>query len=328
MSLMPVVLLHNVTASGLAEPVTRVVQRTVEGETENVTETLYHSPFEFSFWYDEETFLIERADAEYGSGVSVSPVTTDYPVYMEIYPPETVGVLPWKYLELNAEEGTEYSYEELDSGARVHWFSKQEGELVHSFFAVDTDETFVVASLVMTPEAEEGFGPGFLSLIRSLALGRDMEADTEEPARIDAADPVKPAAALEQKMILVDYFERELTADGPQPYFAAVLYSYSDTQALMEIYTAGGSDRERMTSFLVPLETMDQLMEVICAYGMDGWNSQAGSAVSGKLYVCKFRQGGSLIRVTSENMPDNGVEAFDAVWDVMEKARLRAAPLP
>ena len=33
MSLMPAVLLHNVTASGLAEPVTRVVQRTVEGET-------------------------------------------------------------------------------------------------------------------------------------------------------------------------------------------------------------------------------------------------------------------------------------------------------
>jgi len=307
---------------------TREAVRVTEGEEKTVVETLYRSDLGFSFWYDADLFQVDETMSEDGLSLIVFPKEGDLPVYLEIMLPESQGVLPWKYLELNAEEGTEYSYEELDSGARVHWFSKQEGELVHSFFAVDTDETFVVASLVMTPEAEEGFGPGFLSLIRSLALGRDMEADTEEPAQIDAADPVKPAAALEQKMILVDYFERELTADGPQPYFEAVLYSYSDTQALMEIYTAGGSDRERMTSFLVPLETMDQLMEVICAYGMDGWNSQAGSAVSGKLYVCKFRQGGSLIRVTSENMPDNGVEAFDAVWDVMEKARLRAAPLP
>ena len=39
-------------------------------------------------------------------------------------------------------------------------------------------------------------------------------------------------------------------------------------------------------------------------------------------------QGGSLVRVSSENMPDDGLEAFDAVWEVMEKARLNAVPLP
>ena len=120
---------------------------------------------------------------------------------------------------------------------------------------------------------------------------------------------------------------REITEDEPS-YFEAVLYSYSDTQALMEIYTAGGTDHEKMTACLVPLETVDQLMEVICTYGMNGWNSREGSGISGKLYVCKFREGGSLVRVSSENMPDDGLEAFDAVWEVMEKARLNAVPLP
>ena len=177
MSMMPVVLLHNVTASGLAEPVTRVVQRTVEGETENVTETLYHSPFEFSFWYDEETFLIERADAEYGSGVSVSPVTTDYPVYMEIYPPETVGVLPWKYLELNAREGDEYNYETLESGARIIWFERDEDGFLYGYYAIETDQTFAVAYLECAEEVVEGYGARLKNILWTLSFDGETAVD-------------------------------------------------------------------------------------------------------------------------------------------------------
>ena len=318
-----------------AQARTREAVYTAEGEEETVVETLYRSSLGFSFWYDADLFRVDETMSEDGLSLIVFPKSGDLPVYLEIMLPESQGVLPWKYLELNSEPGTEYTFEELESGADLHWFSKPEGDMVHCFYAVDTNETFVLCSLAAPPEVEETLmGSGFHSLIRSLALGKDMEADTEDASGNDSSAQADPAEEFPQKeeipaqkILLADYFEREITEDE-SPYFEAVLYSYSDTQALMEIYTAGGTDHEKMTACLVPLETVDQLMEVICTYGMNGWNSREGSGISGKLYVCKFREGGSLVRVSSENMPDDGLEAFDAVWEVMEKARLNAVPLP
>ncbi len=189
------VLLFTVSVEAALEngqPETREKVRFVEGEAETVTETLYHSLWDFSFWYDEETFLIEKAEAEYGGGVSVSPVTTDFPVYLEIYPPETAGVLPWKFLELNAREGDEYSYDTLESGARIIWFERTEEGYLQGYYAIETDKSFVVAYLECAEEVVEGYGARLKDVLWSVSFEDELSSSPDGEALDDKASKTVP----------------------------------------------------------------------------------------------------------------------------------------
>ena len=185
-------LFAQVSASEKVLPETRERVRIVEGEAETVTETLYHSPWDFSFWYDEETFLIEKTEAEYGSGVSISPVVTDFPVYLEIYPPETAGVLPWKFLELNAREGDEYNYDTLESGARIIWFERTEAGFVQGYYAVESEKSFVVAFLECDEEIMEGYGEHLKEVLWSVSFDDELSSSPDGETLDDKASKTVP----------------------------------------------------------------------------------------------------------------------------------------
>ena len=51
----------------------------------------------------------------------------------------------------------------------------------------------------------------------------------------------------EKNTMLLDYYERTVGTPEEQPYYELVLYTYSDTQALLEEYTDGGTDEEILT---------------------------------------------------------------------------------
>jgi len=144
----------------------------LEGEPEEIVETLYESALGFSFWYDADLLAVTESD----ESVTVRSRTLGDIIYMEIMPPETAGVLPWKYLELNAAPDTEYAYNIADSGAEIHWFQKltsEDGWFIDGYYAVDVDESFAVASAHYPAEAEEGFGAYFRSLIWSIRFAGD-----------------------------------------------------------------------------------------------------------------------------------------------------------
>lgn len=86
-----------------AQARTREAVYTAEGEEETVVETLYRSSLGFSFWYDADLFRVDETMSEDGLSLIVFPKSGDLPVYLEIMLPESQGVLPWKYLELNSE---------------------------------------------------------------------------------------------------------------------------------------------------------------------------------------------------------------------------------
>lgn len=115
--------------------------------------------------------------------------------------------------------------------------------------------------------------------------------------------------------MLVDSFERVVGTPEVQGYSELVLYAYSDTQALLERYEDGGLESERMTAYLVPIEAAADALTAIRDAGMDDWNRRRDTAgICGKLYVCRYRmQDGTYNRVSSEQMPQDGIAAFGAV---------------
>lgn len=114
--------------------------------------------------------------------------------------------------------------------------------------------------------------------------------------------------------MLVDYYDRTVGTPEEQPYYELVLYTHSDTRLRLEEYTGGGTEDERCTAYLVPLQAGQDAFDVIKKNGMDKWNKKSGTAISGRAYVCKFPDGsGDVERVTSGNMPEDGSRAFGEV---------------
>jgi len=120
----------------------------------------------------------------------------------------------------------------------------------------------------------------------------------------------KPAGVM-----LLDCFERVVGTPEEQGYFELVAYTESDTHALLEKSTDGGTENERKTSYLIPVEAVQNAFDIISRYGMSDWNDRDDTVgICGMLFVCKFPlSDGSYVRVSSESMPDDGTAAFREV---------------
>ena len=116
---------------------------------------------------------------------------------------------------------------------------------------------------------------------------------------------------MEEKILLVDYFERVTGTPEEQPYFEIVLYYYTEAELLLEKYVNGGTDEEMLTIYHVPMEAYKNALQVIKKFDMASWNSRDDCfSQDGKLYVCKFSEGPDFTRVSSDSMPEEGETAF------------------
>ena len=123
---------------------------------------------------------------------------------------------------------------------------------------------------------------------------------------------------MEDKVLLVDYFERVAGTPEEQPYFEMVLYQYTEAKLLLEKYANGGTDEEMLTIYHVPAEAYEKALQVIKKYDMASWNSRSDCfSLDGKLYVCKFSEGPDFTRVSSDSMPEEGKRAFNELYIIL-----------
>ena len=134
---------------------------------------------------------------------------------------------------------------------------------------------------------------------------------------------IKTYIGAEEKTILANYFERTVGTPAEMPFHELVLYTYSDTHALLEEYTEGGTEEETISAYLVPLEDAQRILDAIRDSGMAEWNLRKDlGGICGRLYVCRFPDGkGGQIRVSSEAMPPNGIEEFGKLLSVFSACR-------
>ncbi len=214
-------------ATALAE--TREAEIPMEGEMETIEETFWAGGMGFSFWYDADRFAVEEEETR----VRVWPAESDLPVYMELLPSESVGMLPWQFLEANAPEGVEYAEDVTEDGSSLHWFSREDGGLVTMCFTVENDVDFLAGVGAWPVEAQEGWGRRFAGLISTISLSvpvlrAEWLEEGQAPGDLIVLDEGGADIALwaSENVTAVEVLSLELTATGEG-------YSYA-TETLRE----------------------------------------------------------------------------------------------
>ena len=115
----------------------------------------------------------------------------------------------------------------------------------------------------------------------------------------------------EERLMLVDYFQRTVGIEEKEPYFELVLYALNDGSLLLEKYVDGGSDQEIVTTYKVPAEVYDRALEIIRNRELDSWNELDDHiSLDGVSFVIRYYDHEKHTRVSSDRMPHNGLEAF------------------
>ena len=119
--------------------------------------------------------------------------------------------------------------------------------------------------------------------------------------------------------IVFDYYEAVVATVGGNDSEEYVLYTcdYNGYLILIRYETPDGKP-EKSYARLVPASTFDDCMKAVKKYKMTKWKDEIG--INGKKYVVRFSQGDEYYRITSEAMPENGMDAFDAIRKIMVSA--------
>ena len=119
--------------------------------------------------------------------------------------------------------------------------------------------------------------------------------------------------------IVFDYYEAVVATVGGNDSEEYVLYTCDYNGYLILVcYETPDGEPEKSYARLVPASTFDDCMKVVKKYKMTKWKDEGG--INGKKYVVRFSQGEEYYRITSEAMPENGMEAFDAIRQIMISA--------
>ena len=219
----------------------------LEGEPEPVTETLYETPWGFSFWYDAELFTVDAGQSESGESLMISPKDSELPIYLEIMTPKAVGVPAERYLEINGMDESNEDVYSCENGGMLKGFTEYAAfneEILQGFYVAQTGDEWAAAYISCPVEAWEGYGHRLNRILQTIALGplpavrvEEVEEDEDIPSVVigdedyatcvvfTARRPVKDFQVLELEMsdesdeitftTTTLYTQDELTPDAP-----------------------------------------------------------------------------------------------------------------
>ena len=125
--------------------------------------------------------------------------------------------------------------------------------------------------------------------------------------------------ALPAGTMLIDYYRTE-KANESGGYFELVLYTTEDSEMLkLSVYSKDSEETdENQTDYLVPYEAAENCYKIIEKHQLDRWNGMKNAvSADGVLTVCRYCSDGEYIRVSTEEMPENGAEILDSIAKVM-----------
>ncbi|MBR0416434.1 MAG: hypothetical protein IJI56_01335 [Firmicutes bacterium] len=112
--------------------------------------------------------------------------------------------------------------------------------------------------------------------------------------------------------MLFDYYEATVGTDGGDGYTEYVLYSWEGGHdLLLARYTKSYGEEEQMRVCRVPESTLYECLAEVNRHGMKSWKD--GVAITGEYYVVQFMEDGNTVRISSDDMPEDGFSAFGAI---------------
>ena len=153
-------------------------------------------------------------------------------------------------------------------------------------------------------------------------FGCEKSTNNNEPLADISSLEITEEELLEKAVddnIVFDYYEAVVASVGGNDSKEYVLYSCDYNGYLIMVrYTKEDGEPEYSYACLVPATTYDDCMKVVKKYKMTKWKHEIGLA--GGIYVVRFSEGEENYRITSESMPENGMEAFDKIRSIVVSA--------
>lgn len=122
--------------------------------------------------------------------------------------------------------------------------------------------------------------------------------------------------------MLVDYYHSVKDAAGNGGYREMVLYATEDTNVLkLAIYEKADAQADEIcTEYSVPYKAAEECYDIIEKHRLHSWNEMEDAvSLDGVLTVCRYYDSGSYIRVSTEQMPENGQQIMDSIGNAMQK---------
>lgn len=178
--------------AGAAQAETRQGVIYLEGEPEPITETLYETPWGFSFWYDADLFTVDDSQSESGESLMICPAGSDLPIFLEIMTPIAVGVPAEKYLEINGMDASNEDEYPCENGGMLKGFAEYADfneEILQSFYVAQAGDEWAAAYISCPVEAWEGYGHRLTGILKTIAFGplpavrvEEVEEDEDIPS--------------------------------------------------------------------------------------------------------------------------------------------------
>ncbi len=132
--------------------------------------------------------------------------------------------------------------------------------------------------------------------------------------------PDNPADEIDPDNMDFDFYEKTTATDGGDGHDEYVLYEREAGEGMiLARYTKEGDEEEVMRCCLVPQQIWDNCMYIVRNHGCADWKD--GSGLEGAYYVLKFPDGkGNMVRVTSDEMPEDGMEVISTIRGILAEA--------
>lgn len=199
----------------------------------------------------------------------------------------------------------------LYTNAKDEYTAGEEVELCYPLIATDTDYSFYLDGERLNYDYEDGKG----FVLRFTMPEHDVKLEHEHHNSMEYVPPTQMKIAEE---MLIDYYSATVATVGGDGYDETVLYSYTDDKVKLITYHEYEGEEETKAEYIVPYEVVDRCYEVIEKYKLREWNDRKDTfGITGALLVCRFKDGDGYVRVSSEKMPDDGKNAFNAIDSVL-----------
>ncbi len=208
---------------------------------------------------------------------------------------------------------------------RTTYKEGEEVTVTYDMIATDTDYSFFADSddveLNQKFDSNHGYVFTFTMPAHDVKISvksrNSMEMDPYANMPEDTASG-SPKDCITDAYLLFDYYEATVATVGGDESEEYCLYEYNDMELVLVRYSKTEDSEETMVYCTVPVSVLDDCMDLVKKYKMRKWKD--GSGLRGMKYVVKFMDDGELKRVSSDEMPDNGRDAFYAIRDVLGTA--------
>ena len=147
----------------------------------------------------------------------------------------------------------------------------------------------------------------------SFGCGKQVETETTVP-------PSSPEECITEENLVFFYYEAVVATQGGNESTSYRLYKYTDSELVLVWNHYDTSDNQHKNYRIVPASVFDDCLKIAKKYKMGKGKWIDGDCIVGAEFIIEYVKDGKTVSVTSSHMPDNGVDAFEAVSKVLNQA--------